>query len=135
MEERPLFISRQHRNAPRQPLPCPTPSPDWRDRLPAAWQGEVLTPVSFEVHRDAELAAARCFGYDARRSACYYAHHYAVTEWRSDDDEEFYLCTLYGETLAAWRLRDGRWLVHRRVCNDEQGEGHGFYSFSPAMPR
>lgn len=113
----------------------PRDQPDWRRNLPVEWQALVAGPVSFAVHSDAELAAARCFGYDAQRSACYYAHDLAVTEWRSDDDEEFYLCTLYGETLAAWRLHDGRWLVHRRICTDEQGEGHGFDSFSPAMPR
>lgn len=109
--------------------------PDWRQRVPLEGHAQVREPVTFEVHRDAELAAVRCFGYDAQRSACYYAHHYAVDEPRSDDDEEFYVCTLYGESLVAWQLRDGRWLVHRQLRSDEQGEGQAFYSFSPSMPR
>lgn len=130
-----MSISRHSKSTSRQRLHAATPQPPWREHLPLEWQGQVRLPLSFEVHRDGEVAAERRFGYDAQRIACYYAHDYAVTEWRSDDDEDFYLCTLYGETLAAWLLRDGRWLVHRRVCNDEQGEGHAFYSFSPAMPR
>lgn len=107
----------------------------WRERLPDEWQEMVLEPVRFEVHRDAELAAERCFGYDARRIACYYAHHYRVTEPRSDDDEEFYVGTLYGESLVAWLLLDGRWLIHRIVRTEEHGDGRAFYSFSPSMPR
>ena len=54
-----------------------------RERLPDEWQEMVLEPVRFELHRDAELAAERCFGYDARRIACYYAHHYRIDEPRS----------------------------------------------------
>ncbi|THG77213.1 hypothetical protein E5198_16795 [Pseudomonas sp. A-1] len=71
----------------------------------------------------------------ANQVACYYTHDFRVEELRTDDDEEFYVCTLYGESLAAWLLRDGRWLIHRIVRNDEHCEGQAFYSFSPAMPR
>ena len=107
----------------------------WRERLPAEWQQAVVAPQRFEVHRDQELEAERCFGYDARQVACYYAHHYRIAELRSDDDEEFYVGTLYGESLVAWLLDDGRWLIHRIVLTDEHCEGRAFYSFSPRMPR
>ena len=108
---------------------------DWRHRLPAHWQPRVLAPVRFTRYREEELAAERVFGHSSRQLACYYRHHYRVTELYSDDDEDFYLFTLYGEELAAWLLHDGRWLVYRRVLNDEQGDGHGFYSFSRQIPR
>lgn len=95
----------------------------------------VLEPTSFEVHRDEELAAERCFGYDANQIACYYAHSYSIQELRTDDDEEFYVGMLYGESLVAWLLHDGRWLIHRIVRTDEHCEGQAFYSFSQSMPR
>lgn len=107
----------------------------WRERLPLAWQAMVRAPVHFEVFRDDELGAERRFGYDANRVACHYAHAYRIEELRTDDDEEFYVCTLYGESLVAWLLHDGRWLIHRIVRNDEHCEGQSFYSFSQSMPR
>ena len=110
-------------------------APDWRERLPADWREMVLEPLSFEVFRDEEVDAERCFGYDAKRIACYYAHSYRIEELRTDDDEEFYVCTLYGETLTAWLLSDGRWLIHRVVRTDEHCPGQAFYSFSQSMPR
>ena len=116
------------------PAVAQPPAP-WHARLPASWRSQVRAPRRFEVFREPELAAERCFGYDAKQVACYYAHSYCIDELRSDDDEEFYLCTLYGETLTAWLLDDGRWLIHRIVRTDEHGEGRAFYSFSQNMPR
>lgn len=107
----------------------------WRDRLPVAWREMAVVPIAFEVFRDDELAAERCFGYDADRQPCYYAHRYRIEEPRSDDGEEFYASTLHDEAVAAWLLRDGRWLIHRVVRADDHGEGQAFYSFSETMPR
>lgn len=109
--------------------------PSWRDRLPPALREMVATPLTFKVFRDRELPAERCFGYDAQHDPCYYAHRFSIQELRSDDDEEFYACTLYGESLAAWRLHDGHWLIHRIVHSDEQCDEQGCYSLSPDMPR
>lgn len=109
--------------------------PPWRDRLPPALREMVVAPLAFEVFRESELAAERCFGYDAQRNPCYYAHCFSIQELRSDDDEEFYACTLYGESLVAWRLHDGLWLIHRIVQSDEQSDDRGCYSLSPDMPR
>jgi hypothetical protein len=116
------------------PAAAQPPEP-WHARLPADWRGLVRPPLRFEVFREPELKAERCFGYDAQRIACYYAHSYRIEELRTDDDEEFYLCTLYGETLTAWLLDDGRWLIHRLVRTDEHCPGQAFYSFSQSMPR
>lgn len=110
------------------------PQRDWRQRLPQEWRSRVQPPTSFRVHRDEELGAERSFGYGRSGKPCYYSHHFRITELCSDDDEEFYLHTLYGETLDAWLLLDGRWLVCRQLDNDEQGEGRLFYSFSKQMP-
>ncbi|ANQ87007.1 hypothetical protein dqs_3991 [Azoarcus olearius] len=107
----------------------------WHARLPVAWREMAVVPIAFRVHRDAELAAARCFGHDADDEPCYYAHRYRIDEPRSDDGEEFYAGVLHAESVAAWRLRDGRWLIHRVVRTDEHGEGQAFYSFSETMPR
>lgn len=129
-----LYINQYKYAEPRQSPQQPGKRP-WRDRLPAEWHAMVLEPTSFELYRDQELAAERCFGYDANQIACYYAHDYRVEELRTDDDEEFYVGTLYGESLVAWLLRDGRWLIHRIVRTDEHCEGQAFYSFSQGMPR
>lgn len=107
----------------------------WRKRLPADWCEMVTVPIAFEVFRDDELAAERCFGYDADSQRCYYAHRFCIEEPRSDDGEEFYSGTLYDESVTAWLLRDGRWLIHRIVRTDEHSEGQAFYSLSETMPR
>lgn len=109
--------------------------PDWRARLPPEWQLRVRAPVRFRRYRDDELEAERSFGHCSRNAPCYYSHRFRVSELRSDDDEEFYVCTLYAEELHAWLLHDGRWLVCREIHNDEQGAGSAFYSFSRQMPR
>ncbi len=112
-----------------------TPSQAWHHRLPPAWREMVVAPLAFEVFRDADLAAERCFGYDSERRRCYYAHRFRIDTPRSDDGEEFYAAILHDEAVAAWRLRDGRWLIHRIVRTDEHGEGQAFYCFSDTMPR
>jgi hypothetical protein len=95
-----------------------------------------VVPLDFVEHREYEVAARRCFGYDADGEACYYAHGYALKELRSDDDEDFYQIVTYGETVHAWRLRDERWLVHRIVHRCGEGApGRGFYSFAEHCPR
>ena len=53
---------------------------------------------------------------------------------RSDDDEEFYQVAAYAEALTAWRMRDGRWLIHRLISREGE-RGNGFYSFGDRMPR
>lgn len=107
----------------------------WRAELPADWREMAVAPIAFEVFRDGELAAERRFGYDADRVPCYYAHRFRIEEPRSDDGEEFYASVLHAEAVTAWRLRDGRWLIHRAVRAGEHSPQRAFYSFSEAMPR
>ena len=125
----------------RSPHPAPAQraerdSPNWRCHLPRQWREMAIAPLDFTVHRDYEIAASRCLGYDIDGQVCYYAHGYALNEARSDDDEEFYEVVAYSETVHAWRLRDDRWLIHRIVHHCGEGRpGPGFYSFAEQCPR
>jgi len=112
------------------------PSVDWRRHLPADWREQVIAPLDFTEHREYEMLASRRFGYDVDSALCYYAHSFAVTESRSDNDEDFYQVVTYGETAHAWRLRDERWLTWRVVQAGDDGDPRrGFYSFSDRPPR
>lgn len=108
--------------------------PWWRN-LPTEWRDMVVTPLAFDLFREADLDAERVFGYDHDGVACYYAHRYVLREPRSDDGEEFYAAPAYAESVSAWLLRDERWLIHRIVRVGEDCGGRGFYSFSESMPR
>jgi hypothetical protein len=106
----------------------------WRQNLPREWQEMVVAPLQLDSQRDYEMAAERVIGRDEDDEPCYCVYRYIVTETRSDDDEEFYQIAAYAESLSAWRLRDGRWLIHRLIARDGE-PGTGFYSFSETMPR
>lgn len=122
-----------------RPLPPPAnqgPAVDWRRHLPAAWGEQVVAPFAFAEHREYEMPASRTLGHDVDGELCFYAHRYALTENRSDDDEDFYQIVTYGETVHAWRLRDERWLTWRVVHTGDDGDAQrGFYIFSDRPPR
>ena len=81
------------------------------------------------------MSADRSFGYDADDCPCFIAHRFELTRTVSDDDEEFYQVVTYSEEMAAWRLRDERWLVFRRNSNQDCTSPRGFYAFSADIPR
>ena len=107
---------------------------EWRQHLPREWRRLVVAPLTIERFRDYEMAAERTIGRDEDESPCYFATRFVVTDLRSDDDEEYYQVATYAEALTAWRLRDGRWLIHRMI-NREGEDATTFYSFSEQMPR
>lgn len=108
----------------------------WSAELPSDWHQAVVSPLDVKVHRDYEADAIRVLGRDEDGALCYSAHRYSLREPRSDDGEDFFLAPVYGEALRAWRLRDGRWLIHRVVAVGEELEtARGFYSFSETAPR
>lgn len=112
------------------------PDVRWWQDLPAAWRDLVVVPVSYEVSREYEIAADRTQGHDEDSEPCYCTFRYALTELRSDEDDVFYEETVYAETLTAWRLRDERWLIYRKVVgNYPLGAAHSFFSLSESMPR
>jgi hypothetical protein len=107
----------------------------WRD-LPAKWSGLVVVLTRFDVAREYEIFADRTCGYDEDDAPCYCAYRYLQTALRADDDDIFYEELLYAESLTAWRLRDERWLIFRKIAgNDDCNSTHSLYSFSDSMPR
>lgn len=107
---------------------------DWRKDLPRQWYDCVVAPMSLKSHRDYEMAAERVVGRDEDDTPCYCRTRFIVTETRSEDDEEFYQVAAYAEALTAWRLNDGRWLIHRLITREHE-RGTGFYRFGDGMPR
>ena len=109
---------------------------DWAALLPAEWRDQAIAPQEFDTYRDYEMTAERTLGRDDDAHPCYCAFRFQLTEPRSDDDEEFYAVVAYAEAVTAWRLRDGRWLIHRLVARGDSCEqARGFYSFSETMPQ
>lgn len=108
----------------------------WRDRLPVEWARMAVAPVSIEDYRDYEVEAARLVGRDADGTPCFTKHRFVLRQICSDDGDSYYAAMTYGELCTAWRLRDGRWLIHRIVVREGEVEhGRGFYSLSESMPR
>lgn len=127
--------------------PCTTPGRscahdaaavvDWREELPEAWRGEVVVPRVFSVQREYEIAARRVLGAPGHgEAACYCRYDVVLTALRSDDDEAWFTAATYGERLTAWRLRDDRWLIHRRIqFGEDCDQARSFFSFAEEMPR
>lgn len=110
-------------------------SEDWQKHLPEAWLGAVDHPLYFKRYNEYEICAERSVGYDADDSPCFTAHQFILTSMASDDDEEFYEVVTYAEEMAAWRLRDERWLIFRTITTAPCNAPRGFYAVSPDMPR
>lgn len=108
----------------------------WAQDLPPDWRAMVVAPLAVDIYRDYEADAVRLIGRDEDERPCFTAHRFVLSEPRSDDGDDFYSVVAYGEALAAWRLRDERWLIFRIVVRDGEVEhGRGFYSFGESMPR
>ena len=107
----------------------------WQQGLPAEWQPHVVAPLYFDHYMDYELAAARILGRDEDDKACYCAYSF-VLESRAGRLPST-AAAHYAESVRAWRLRDGRWLIHRVVIggNGELDKGRGFFSLGESMPR
>lgn len=108
---------------------------DWLKHLPEAWLGAIDSPLYFKRYSEYEISAERTVGYDADDQPCFTAHRYVLTRTASDDDEEFYEVVAYAEEMAAWRLRDERWLIFRSITTSPCNAPRGFYAVSPDMPR
>ena len=110
--------------------------PEWRTHLPTQWRECVVTPLELNVHREYEIPASRMLGHDEDGVLCFYGHDYALARSRSDDDEEFYRVLEHGETVRAWRLRDGRWLRYRiEFRDDDSAAARGCYTLADFPPR
>lgn len=113
--------------------PC---RPAWIEHLGPPWLDLVITPRSFRVFRDDDVPARRVIGHDGDDTPCFQAYDYRRLDVRSDDDEEFYIAIAYSESVSAWRLHDGRWLVHRRIEPlGEEDAATSALSIDERMPR
>ena len=108
------------------------PAHNWRGYLPDAWAEQVEAPLWVDEFEEYQLDAQRWIGYDADEQPCYTAHHYALPAQRNPENPAE---VAYSEVLAAWRLRDERWLVFRLIGTGSTVLPRGFYLISPDMPR
>ncbi len=107
----------------------------WSERLPILWRGLTIAPLWVDVNRDADACAERWLGYDEDERACY-CHYRFQVGIGSLAGEEVEGGGVYHEDLVAWRMRDGRWLIHRIIrCQAEGRQSYAFYAFSENMPR
>ena len=114
----------------RKPLPHQDAKDhDWMRYLPETWRDSVEAPLYVTEFREYEIDARRCVGYDADEQPCYTAHHYVLGPNTPGQP------AVYAEEMAAWRLRDERWLVFRMVSTNQANPPRGFYVISPDMPR
>lgn len=128
-----IFGHRERQQARRHGQSC---RPDWRSLLPSEWLHEAVAPAVFRVFREFEMPARRVLGYDSANRPCYCSYDYRLVDLRSDDDEDFYEALVYGESLTAWRLRDERWLIHRRMEPlGEEGAAVSGFTLEDRMPR
>jgi len=97
--------------------------------LPETWRDSVESPLYVTEFREYEIDARRCVGYDADDQPCYTAHHYVLGTDQPGRP------AVYAEEMAAWRLRDDRWLVFRIIGVGTSALPRGFYVISPEMPR
>lgn len=119
--------------APLRGQPCRHP---WQAQLPSVWRDRVIRPESFRVDREYEVPARRVLGYEPAGTPCFCSFDYRRLATRSDDDEDLYEVLVYAESVRAWRLKSGRWLVHRRLQPfGEEGEEVTSFGFEPRMPR
>ncbi len=126
------MLSRVHQT---QHHPGASEDIDWRARLPPNWRDAVDAPLYFRHYREYEIDAQRTVGYDEDDRPCFVAHEVFLTRLSSDDDEEFYESIAYADSMSAWRLHDGRWLVLRITQPGGCAIDGGFYAISPEIPR
>lgn len=118
---RPLYDGPHHQEE------VPPSAVDWRHFLPRGWDQVVESPLYCRIYREYEMEASRCIGYDADDQPCFAAHRFVLDTSGEPPG--------YAEEMAAWRLRDERWLVFRLVSTRSDVLPRGFYSISPEMPR
>lgn len=119
----------------RHPATPDQAEPAWDALLPTEWRDAVEIPFYFRSYSEYEIYAHRSVGYDADDQPCFTTYSFALTRLVTDDDEEFYEEISRSEQLAAWRMRDERWLVFRIASSNQHKQPRGFYAISPEMPR
>lgn len=108
---------------------------NWCRYLPEAWQDQVVAPLDVVAFREYEMDAERWVGRDGDDLPCYTAHRFVILAAEDRPGPAGTPRVAYSEEMAAWRLRDDRWLVFRMIGAAAVTLPRGFYSISPAMPR
>jgi hypothetical protein len=111
---------------------------DWSTRVPQLWRGLTIGPIWVDVNRDLDAGAERWMGYDEEESPCYCRYRFEVDIGSLAESAQAGQVPRpgYVEDLAAWRMRDGRWLIHRIImCHADGRKSYDFYAFSESMPR
>lgn len=108
---------------------------DWAATLPRAWRAHVVGPLWVEVFRDADARSERWVGYDEDDQACYCQCRFQRVE-RCLDQGRWVERIDYSEDLLSWRMRDGRWLIHRTILSQaDTPSSVSFFAFSEDRPR
>ena len=101
----------------------------WSEDLPKKWQSQVVAPLYFDHYIEYQIAAERILGYDEDDTPCFCTISHVQAEAGPDR-------STWAESLKAWRMRDGRWLIYRVIVRGGQvNRGRGFYVLGNAMPR
>jgi len=109
---------------------------DWAARLPLIWRSLTIAPLWVDVNRDVDAGAERWMGYDEEELPCYCRYRFQVDIGTLDGGAGDPAQAGYREDLAAWRMRDGRWLIHRIIaCQADGLTSYSFYAFGESMPR
>lgn len=109
---------------------------DWSERVPVLWRGLTVGPLWVDVFRDSQAGAERWVGYDEEEAPCYCRYRFQVDIGALGGEADGGVHPQYLEDLAAWRMRDGRWLIHRIIrCHADGDTSYSFYAFSEQMPR
>ncbi|MBU1364218.1 MAG: hypothetical protein KKE51_10390 [Gammaproteobacteria bacterium] len=115
---------------------CKGGTPDariWQEDLPAEWLNAIDPPLYYAHYREYEISAERAVGYDADDKPCFTCHRFLLTQGSTGETAQ--PVVTFSERMAAWRLRDERWLVFRRNSANHGSEPASFYAFSSTMPR
>lgn len=108
----------------------------WRAGLPREFDSTVLPPQLFELAIDYEVAAERILGRDAAGEPCYCSYQCVLTDLCCEDGDVFFEAPSFSESLRAWRLATGQWLVRRAVTTPDDPELERIeYRRSETMPR
>ena len=107
----------------------------WRE-VPWYLKDLVVPPVQFLIHQEYEIQADRTLGHDQWDAACYCAFRYVQRQLHAADCDPTPVAPVYAQTMDAWRLVDGNWLVLTRTFADfDSGHFQSDLTIHPTMPR
>lgn len=108
----------------------------WQDGLPERWKDCVVVPAFFWHHRDYEIQAERIVGYEDEDQPCYCEYRIDFERAKASGPAPAAEVPQYWEHVSAWRLRDGHWLMLKRLYfGATPAQEQAFFCLSAGMPR